>query len=75
VQTCTVQLAKALKDIPSEEARKLVIAYEPVWAIGTGLTATPEVLDILYSHLKFEFFVLFYLLIYFLLYIILFYFM
>ncbi|MDD5236314.1 MAG: triose-phosphate isomerase [Candidatus Omnitrophica bacterium] len=30
-----------LKDITPEEASKLVIAYEPVWAIGTGKTATP----------------------------------
>jgi len=30
-----------LKDISSEDALKLVIAYEPVWAIGTGKTATP----------------------------------
>lgn len=31
-----------LKDISQDEALKLVIAYEPVWAIGTGKTATPE---------------------------------
>lgn len=31
-----------LKDITAEEAQKLIIAYEPVWAIGTGKTATPE---------------------------------
>jgi triosephosphate isomerase len=30
-----------LKDIGAEDAQKLVIAYEPVWAIGTGKTATP----------------------------------
>ena len=36
------QLLGALEDISSEEISKTVIAYEPVWAIGTGLTATPE---------------------------------
>jgi triosephosphate isomerase len=31
-----------LKDISGQDAVKVVIAYEPVWAIGTGKTATPE---------------------------------
>ncbi|MDD5594707.1 MAG: triose-phosphate isomerase [Candidatus Omnitrophica bacterium] len=35
-------VAGALKDISEEEALKIVIAYEPVWAIGTGKTATPQ---------------------------------
>lgn len=34
------QLRSALRDIPAEQARALVIAYEPVWAIGTGKPAT-----------------------------------
>lgn len=33
---------EGLKDIDSDNILKCVIAYEPVWAIGTGLTATPE---------------------------------
>lgn len=36
------QIRGALKDIPKSEAGKIVIAYEPIWAIGTGETATPE---------------------------------
>ena len=32
----------ALKDVTAEQAANIVIAYEPVWAIGTGKTATPE---------------------------------
>ena len=36
------QLLGALEDLSIEEILKTVIAYEPVWAIGTGLTATPE---------------------------------
>jgi triosephosphate isomerase len=36
------QLREGLADLPPAAAESLVIAYEPVWAIGTGLTATPE---------------------------------
>ncbi|MEE1801717.1 triose-phosphate isomerase [Streptomyces sp. NPDC101062] len=36
------QLDGGLKDIPAEQAESVVIAYEPVWAIGTGEVATPE---------------------------------
>ncbi len=36
------QLQIALFDLPKEDFVNLVIAYEPVWAIGTGVTASPE---------------------------------
>ncbi|TPQ17222.1 triose-phosphate isomerase [Streptomyces sporangiiformans] len=36
------QVDGGLKDIPAEQAESIVIAYEPVWAIGTGEVATPE---------------------------------
>lgn len=36
------QLKEGLNNISEEEMGKIVIAYEPIWAIGTGLTATPE---------------------------------
>ena len=36
------QLANGLKGFTEEPLKGLVIAYEPVWAIGTGKTATPE---------------------------------
>ena len=38
----TMQIKLALAGIPEEKSRKIVIAYEPIWAIGTGKTATPE---------------------------------
>ncbi len=36
------QLSKGLEGIEEKDLGALVLAYEPVWAIGTGLTATPE---------------------------------
>jgi triosephosphate isomerase len=38
----TVQVRGSLAGISTEEASSVVVAYEPVWAIGTGLTATPD---------------------------------
>jgi triosephosphate isomerase len=39
---CAVQLKKGLAGISKEDMDRVVIAYEPVWAIGTGKVATPE---------------------------------
>jgi triosephosphate isomerase len=36
------QLDGGLAGVPAEQARSVVVAYEPVWAIGTGEVATPE---------------------------------
>ena len=36
------QMNVGLKDVTAADCEKLVIAYEPVWAIGTGKTATPD---------------------------------
>ncbi|GAA1858224.1 triose-phosphate isomerase [Asanoa iriomotensis] len=42
VAHCYSQLDAGLDGLKAEQVRKVVIAYEPVWAIGTGKTATPE---------------------------------
>lgn len=38
----SLQLKDALSSVSSGEVQKVIIAYEPVWAIGTGKTATPQ---------------------------------
>src|SRR6202022_1522767 len=38
----SIQLRGSLKDLSEKELQETVIAYEPVWAIGTGRNATPE---------------------------------
>ena len=38
----SIQIKKAFAGISAEDAKKVVIAYEPIWAIGTGKTATSE---------------------------------
>jgi len=39
---CTGQLINALKGLRADQVRQVVVAYEPVWAIGTGKVATSE---------------------------------
>lgn len=46
------QLEGSLFGLTAEEFAKVVIAYEPVWAIGTGLTATPEQAQEMHLHIR-----------------------
>jgi len=39
---CETQTVKGLEGVTGNDLKNIVIAYEPVWAIGTGKTATPE---------------------------------
>eukprot|EP00959_Pyramimonas_sp_CCMP1952_P285373 5966954-Pyramimonas_sp.AAC.1 len=50
---CASQLAGALHGVSAEEMRsKVTIAYEPVWAIGTGLTATPAIAQSVHAFVR-----------------------
>jgi triosephosphate isomerase len=46
------QVRAALDGVASEEAAKLVVAYEPIWAIGTGRTATPQQAEEVHAMLR-----------------------
>ena len=45
VEFVGAQVSAALKDLTAEQVASLVIAYEPIWAIGTGKTATNEIAE------------------------------
>jgi triosephosphate isomerase len=46
------QLAGALTGFKAQEARDFVLAYEPVWAIGTGKTATSRQAQEVHAHIR-----------------------
>ena len=46
------QLIRCLKNINENEVRTIVVAYEPVWAIGTGRNATPEQAQEVHSYIR-----------------------
>ena len=45
LEVLSKQIKGGLADLSKEAAEKVIIAYEPVWAIGTGKTATPEMAE------------------------------
>lgn len=46
------QLKQSLFHLSSQELRQVVIAYEPIWAIGTGVTASPKQAQDMHSHIR-----------------------
>jgi triosephosphate isomerase (TIM) len=46
------QMEGGLAEVSAEQMANVVIAYEPVWAIGTGLTATPDQAESAHAHLR-----------------------
>ncbi|MFO7938240.1 MAG: triose-phosphate isomerase [Bacteroidales bacterium] len=51
-KTITKQLENVLFHFSPEELQTLIIAYEPVWAIGTGKTASPEQAQEMHAHIR-----------------------
>ncbi len=48
----TGQLSGALSSLTVSDMKRIIIAYEPVWAIGTGKTATPEQAQEMHAHIR-----------------------
>jgi len=49
---CEIQLKKGLAGISAEDMNRVAIAYEPVWAIGTGKVATPEIAQDVHAQIR-----------------------
>ncbi len=46
------QISQVLYSLNAEEMRKVIVAYEPVWAIGTGRTASPQQAQEMHAHIR-----------------------
>jgi triosephosphate isomerase len=46
------QVKLGLQSVASEQAEQFIVAYEPVWAIGTGKTATPEMAEAVHAKIR-----------------------
>ncbi len=49
---CEAQVVKGLKGVSKEDIKKVTIAYEPVWAIGTGKSASPKDADDMHAFIR-----------------------
>ena len=52
MQVVSRQVEKGLEGVSAEQMKNVIIAYEPVWAIGTGKTATPEQAQEVHSFIR-----------------------
>jgi triosephosphate isomerase len=52
MQVVSRQVEKGLEGVSAEQMKNLIIAYEPVWAIGTGKTATPQQAQEVHSFIR-----------------------
>jgi triosephosphate isomerase len=52
LEVCTRQLEGSLAGVAAEEMAELSLAYEPVWAIGTGRNATPAQAQEVHAHVR-----------------------
>ena len=48
----SLQLKEAFSGVDAADAKRCVVAYEPIWAIGTGRTATPEEAQQVCAHIR-----------------------
>ncbi len=51
-KVCERQILKAFEGVKLEDVHKVVVAYEPIWAIGTGKTASKEDAEEIASHIR-----------------------
>ena len=51
-QVTEAQLSAGMRNLTASEASRIIIAYEPVWAIGTGRTATPETAQQMHAFIR-----------------------
>tara|TARA_B100000674_G_scaffold499016_1_gene541037 strand:+ start:4522 stop:5280 length:759 start_codon:yes stop_codon:yes gene_type:complete len=51
-EICSKQLSAGLLNISGNQLENIIVAYEPVWAIGTGLTATPEIAEDVHKYIR-----------------------
>lgn len=49
---CSAQIKNVLYNFTAEEMKHIIVAYEPVWAIGTGKTATAEQAEEIHAHIR-----------------------
>jgi len=52
LEVVAAQVRAAVADLAADEFDRLVVAYEPVWAIGTGKTASPEQAQEVHAHIR-----------------------